>query len=364
MRISLRGLLRAPMMTLTIVATVGLGIGATTVIFGAIHAALLRPLPYADPDRLVRIYTDAPPNKFRFSVADYLALQAQQTQFERIAGYTDRPMAFSDGTQAERLRGREVSWTYFALLGMRPPSAATSPKATAGRAARPPSSSARFLAAATRGPADAIGKTDPARRRDYTVVGVLPERSGRSSSGRTSSSRRNGRPPPRKGPFFITPIGRLRQESERSAAAERAARDQPPHLSALAVLVPGREGDVEHDGPEDARRRRRGDDGGPRAGGGGAGLADRVRERVEPAGRARDEPPPRAGRARGARRVARARRAVPAGGKRRCSRSGPPRSGWRSRGRASASCAIRRRPTSRACRKSRSTGRCSGCSSR
>jgi len=108
------------MMTMTIVATVGLGIGATTVIFGAVNAALLRPLPYADPDRLVRIYTDAPPNRFRFSVADYLALQTQQTQFDQIAGYTDRAMAFSDGTVAERLRGRVVSWTYFALLGIRP----------------------------------------------------------------------------------------------------------------------------------------------------------------------------------------------------------------------------------------------------
>lgn len=57
-RISLRGLLRAPVMTAAIVLTVGLGIGATTVIFGAIDAALLRPLPYAQPDSLVRIYTD------------------------------------------------------------------------------------------------------------------------------------------------------------------------------------------------------------------------------------------------------------------------------------------------------------------
>src|SRR5689334_12100972 len=62
LRISLRGLLRAPVMTVAIVATVGLGIGATTVIFGAIDAALLRPLPYAEPGNLVRIYTDSPPN--------------------------------------------------------------------------------------------------------------------------------------------------------------------------------------------------------------------------------------------------------------------------------------------------------------
>src|SRR5436309_12436835 len=94
-RISLRGLLRAPLMTLTIVATVGLGIGATTVIFGAIDAALLRPLPYANPERLVRIYTDSPPNRFPFSVADYLALTAQQTRFEGVASYATRAMVFS-----------------------------------------------------------------------------------------------------------------------------------------------------------------------------------------------------------------------------------------------------------------------------
>src|SRR5687768_10002212 len=109
---SLRGLGRAKVMAAVIVATVGLGIGAATVTFSAVHTALLRPLPYEDPDRLVRIYTDAPPNRFRFSVVDYQALEAQQTKFEQIAGYTDRPMAFSDGAVAERVRGRLVTWTY------------------------------------------------------------------------------------------------------------------------------------------------------------------------------------------------------------------------------------------------------------
>ena len=55
----------------TIVLTVGLGIGATTAMFAVIHAVLLSPLPYSDPGRLVRIYTDSPPNRFRFSVALY-----------------------------------------------------------------------------------------------------------------------------------------------------------------------------------------------------------------------------------------------------------------------------------------------------
>src|SRR5262245_36814691 len=119
-RVALRNLLRVPVLTTTVVLTVGLGIGATTAIVAAIDAALLRPLPYPDAGQLVQIYTDSPPNKFRFSVADYLALEAQQTQFERVAGYTSRAMAFTDGTVAERLRGRQVSWSYFEVLGVTP----------------------------------------------------------------------------------------------------------------------------------------------------------------------------------------------------------------------------------------------------
>src|SRR5262252_4285205 len=119
-RICLRNLRRVPLLTATIVLTVGLGIGATTVIFSAVNATLLRPLPYTEPDRLVRIYTDAPPNKFPFCVADYQALQSQQTRFERIAGYQSRALAFSNGKVAERLTGRIVSWTYFGLLGITP----------------------------------------------------------------------------------------------------------------------------------------------------------------------------------------------------------------------------------------------------
>jgi hypothetical protein len=109
-------------MTFVIVTTVGLGIGATTTIFAAIDAALLRELPYADPAQLVRIYTDAPPNRFPFSVADYFALEAQQTTFERIAAYSSEQMSYTDGVTAERLQGRRVTWTYFGTLGVRPAS--------------------------------------------------------------------------------------------------------------------------------------------------------------------------------------------------------------------------------------------------
>src|SRR4051812_29526878 len=120
LRISLRGLFRSPLLTLIIVVTVGLGIGATTAMFSALNVALLRPLPYQDSSRIVRIYTDSPPNKFRLSLVDYLALDAQQTRFDRIAVYTGRTVTFMDGMSAERITGKQVSWTYFGLVGIRP----------------------------------------------------------------------------------------------------------------------------------------------------------------------------------------------------------------------------------------------------
>ena len=81
-------------------------------------AAAAAPVPR--PRAAGRIYTDAPPYKFRFSVADYLALEAQQTQFEQIGGATDRV----DGLQRRQrrrasARARRVV-DYFSLLGITP----------------------------------------------------------------------------------------------------------------------------------------------------------------------------------------------------------------------------------------------------
>jgi predicted permease len=221
LRICLRGLLRAPVMAAAIVATVGLGIGATTVIFSAVDAALLRPLPYADPDRLVRIYTDAPPNRFRFSVADYLALEAQQTQLEQIAGYTEREMAFSDGEVAERLRGRVVSWTYFALLGIRPGVGRDFTELD-GRPGSAPAVivSHRFWQERLGRRPDIIGRPIRLDGLDYTLAGVLPQPAGPLELGQDFFVAAQWEPPPRKGPFFITVLARLPPGANRSAAAD------------------------------------------------------------------------------------------------------------------------------------------------
>ena len=221
LRISLRGLIRAPMLTLTILITVGLGIGATTVIFSAVHAALLRPLPYSAPDRLVRIYTDMPPFKFPFSVADYLALERQQTHFQQVAGYMNRVMAYSDGTSAELLRGRFVSWTYFPMLGIEPIIGRSFTEADS-RPGSPPAVivSHGFWQRRLGGRADVIGHPIRLDGTDYTLAGVLPKDVGPLERRQDFFGAAQWTTPPRKGPFFITALGRLRNESERAPASD------------------------------------------------------------------------------------------------------------------------------------------------
>ena len=221
LRIGLRGLLRAPMTTLTIVVTVGLGIGATTVIFAAIDAALLRSLPYADPGRLVRIHTDAPPNRFPFSIADYLALRSQQTQFEQIAAYAVRVMAYTDGTVAERVQGRGVSWTYFSVLGVKPAIGRDFTEED-GKPGGPLAVilSRTFWQQHLGGRADRIGKPIQLDGAGYTVVGVLPEAVGPLERGQDLFVPVQFVTPPRKGPFFLTVVARLKRDGSRATAVE------------------------------------------------------------------------------------------------------------------------------------------------
>jgi len=219
LRIGIRSLLRAPVLTLTIIVTVGLGLGATAAIFSAVSAALLRPLPYAEPESLVRIYTDAPPFKFRFSVADYLAFTEQQQRFERHATYTDRAVSFANGDTAELLVTRVVSWGFFSVLGIQPMigrdfneqdgKAGTPPVAIAGHSFWQQRLGAR---------ADAIGKPVRLDGAEYMLIGVMPPAAGPLERRFDLFLIQQFTPPPRKGPFFYSVIARLPRGADRDLA--------------------------------------------------------------------------------------------------------------------------------------------------
>ena len=220
-KIGVRSLLRVPLLTATIILTVGVGMGATAAIFSAIDAAILRPLPYANADRLVRIYTDTPPFKFRFSAVDYLAFTEQQTRFEQHATYTDRSVSFSSSDVAELLRTRVVSWRFFSVLGINP---------MIGRDfnqtdARPGSpqvalASYSFWQQRLGGRADAIGKSIRLDGAEYAVVGVMPPSAGPLERRYDLFLIQQFAPPQRKGPFFYSVIARLPAGANRALASD------------------------------------------------------------------------------------------------------------------------------------------------
>lgn len=111
---ALRGLRRSPSFTLTAVAALAIGVGATTAIFAAIDLVLFKPLPYADADRLVRVERGT-------SYPDLRDWMARATLFESFGAYRAQyfDLLTPSGVPA-RLDGALVTGTFFDLLGATP----------------------------------------------------------------------------------------------------------------------------------------------------------------------------------------------------------------------------------------------------
>jgi putative ABC transport system permease protein len=217
----LRNLARRPGLTATIVLSVGLGLGATTVTWSVVHAVLVEPLPYAEPDRLVRIYTDSPPFVFRFSVADWLALDEQQTTFEQVAGYTGVMRTFTHGDAVERVPGKLVSGDYFSLLGLRPLHGRLLGPSDDVPGAEPVVVVSHGFATRHLGGAEAaLGRAVSLDGTEHAVVGVLPPRVGPLERSLDFFAPARWETPPRRGPFLITTLGQLPAGADRATAEE------------------------------------------------------------------------------------------------------------------------------------------------
>ncbi len=120
---AVRSLRNHPAFTLTAVATIALGTGATTAIFSVVNAVLLRPLPYAQPARLALIKSDMRARKvldFPIMPGDWLDLRQRATAFESIAGIAAFPGAFvADDGKPEQIVAAGVTPNFFTLLGAR-----------------------------------------------------------------------------------------------------------------------------------------------------------------------------------------------------------------------------------------------------
>lgn len=122
MRYALRQLARNRAFTVTAVLTLALGIGATTAIFSAVYALLLRPLPYPDADRLMYIATTNGEGFHADTLIspDFVAAQANMKSFEQFAGYNDWTQNLTGLGDPMRVHRTGVTANFFPMLGIVP----------------------------------------------------------------------------------------------------------------------------------------------------------------------------------------------------------------------------------------------------
>ena len=121
---SVRMLLKRPSLTAIAIIAIGLGIGANTAIFSVVNTVLLQPLPYAQPERLLMLSTEARnqalDGRGTFSVPDLLDVQQRTTTIEYVATVQRTGTVVTEGGDPERLIGAAVNADYFPLFGVKP----------------------------------------------------------------------------------------------------------------------------------------------------------------------------------------------------------------------------------------------------
>ncbi len=120
LRCAARQLLRRPGLTVAVVVTLALGIGATTAVFSVINGVLLKPLGYPEPEQLVRVSSSNPSRGWEtipVSYPDYLDWRSQSHSFVDMGIYTRRTLTLTGGEHPERVRMVAASASLLPVLG-------------------------------------------------------------------------------------------------------------------------------------------------------------------------------------------------------------------------------------------------------
>ena len=177
-RYSLRMLRKRPGFTLVAVITLALGIGANAAIFSLVNAALLRPLPVAEPGQIVSLNNVSDRRMFPvFSYPNYRDFRDRNQVFSGLIGYNFSPLSLSHDGINERLWGYVVTGNYFNVLGV---------NAALGRMISPdddqlpgahPVSVISYKCWQRRfgGDPGVVGKNVIVNGRSYTIIGVAPQ---------------------------------------------------------------------------------------------------------------------------------------------------------------------------------------------
>jgi len=237
LRYGARMLLKQPGFTLIVILTLALGIGANTAIFSVVNAVMLRQLPFADADRLVRLRESNPErgwSAFSVSHPNFLDWRARNQSFEALAATASVSFNLNTGGDIEVVGGADISADFLPVLGVTP---------VLGRNFLPeedrPGGNTRVVLLAHGfwqrrfgGDPGIVGKTVTINENPFTVVGVLPE----SFTWRRSEMFTPLAPDPARsrGDHRLTVIGRLKP----GVALERALADMNTIAQQLAQQFP------------------------------------------------------------------------------------------------------------------------------
>lgn len=124
LRYALRMMMRAPGLSAVLVVTLALGIGASTTIFSVVNSVLLKPLPYKDPDRIVRVYSEfLGPNglpKFWMSNPEYGDLARACRTCEGLAAWANGSAVIAGGDRPIRVDAAWSTQSLADVLGVKP----------------------------------------------------------------------------------------------------------------------------------------------------------------------------------------------------------------------------------------------------
>ena len=177
LRYAFRNLANARGFALVAGATLAVGIGANTAIFSIMDTILLRPLPYRNPDRLVRLNeTESAPGKYPFAGPDFVDWKAQNRTFQDMTLFAwPNDMNLNAGGRPEHVKALPTEANFFELLGVEPLLGRTW---AAGEDVRGKDDVAilsyGFWKSRFAGDPHAVGQTIELDARKYTVIGVMP----------------------------------------------------------------------------------------------------------------------------------------------------------------------------------------------
>jgi putative ABC transport system permease protein len=217
---SVRSLIRTPGLAATIILTVGLGLGATTAMVSVVRAVLVSPLPYADASNIFWLYTDNPPFRFRWSLVDYRALEADHPALSEVAAYTSSRVTITDAGSADRVNAKQVTGSYFPLMRQAPALGRLFDATDDARNERVAVLTHAYWTRRFAADPAVLGRALTIDGASHTIVGVLERSDGPLERDLALFTMQQWAVPKRKGPFLWMVFGRLKPGVPLAAAGE------------------------------------------------------------------------------------------------------------------------------------------------